>query len=127
MNEDRLPLADIPRGSVVIVSVPGEYGKPRPAVVVQDSRLTFVMESVVVALVTTSDRGGQHVRVRVEPTSDNALRRTSRIMVDKLFSLHKHRVDQIVGRMDDATMRRVDEALKTILSLAADLDVVEIS
>lgn len=120
-----LQIEDLPRGAVVIVSVPGEYGKPRPAVVVQDTRLTLVMESVVVALITTSERGGRHVRIKVEPTPENALRATSRIMVDKLFSLHKHRVHQIVGRMDDTTMRRVDEARKTILSLAADLDVIE--
>jgi hypothetical protein len=39
--------------------------------------------------------------------------------------LHKHRVHQIVGRMNNATMQQVDEALKTILSLAANLDVIE--
>ena len=125
MSERLLQIEDLPRGTVVIVSVPGEFGKPRPAVVVQDTRLTRLMESVGIALITTSERGGRHLRIKVEPTRENALRATSRIMADKLFSLHKHRVHQIVGRMDDFTMRRVDEALKTILSLAADLDVIE--
>ena len=125
MSEPLLQIEDLPRGTVVIVSVPGEYGKPRPAVVIQDTRLTRVMESVVVALITTSKRGGRHIRIKVEPTVENALRATSRIMVDKLFSLHKHRVHQIVGRMNDATMQEVDEALKTLLSLAANLDVIE--
>ena len=116
---------ELSRGAVIVTVVPGEYGKPRPAVVVQDSRLTPLMESVVVALLTTSDRGGKHIRVKVEPTAENALHQTSRIMVDKVFSIHKHRVSQVIGQMDDATMRGVDEALRTVFSLANVIDIVE--
>jgi mRNA interferase MazF len=117
--------AELPRGTVVIVSVPGDFGKPRPAVIVQHSRLTPIMESVVIALVTTSVRGGRHVRVKVEPTERNGLRATSRIMVDKLFAIQKHRISQVVGQLDGATMLRVDEALRTILALEPDLDLIE--
>jgi mRNA interferase MazF len=113
---------ELARGAVVIVSVPGDFGKPRPAVVVQSDRLTSIMESVVIALVTSSVRGGRHVRVQVEPTELNGLRVTSRIMVDKLFTLQKHRVSQVVGQVDGATMLRVDEALRTILDLEPQLD-----
>jgi mRNA interferase MazF len=116
---------ELARGTVVIVSVPGEFGKPRPAVVVQNSRLTPVMESVVIALVTTSAKGGRHVRIRVEPTEPNGLRATSRIMVDKLFAIHKHRIKQVVGMVDQGTMLQVDEALRTILALEPDFDLVE--
>ena len=49
------------RGSVVIVSVPGDYGKPRPAVIIQRTRLTPYLDSVVVALLTTSPEGGRRV------------------------------------------------------------------
>ena len=125
MIDRRTPIEELPRGAIVIVSVPGEYGKPRPTVVVQDPRLSRVMESVAVALFTTSKRGGRHVRIKVEPTPENALRATSRIMVDKLFSLHKHRLHQLIGQMDASAMRRVDEAFKTILSLAGQVDLIE--
>ena len=125
MTRDDLQIEHVPRGSVCIVSVPGDYGKPRPAVALQDSRLTAALDSVVIALMNTSAHGSRHLRVPVDPTEENGLRQTSRIMVDKLFTLPKHRVDQLVGRMDDATMLRVDEALKTLLSLASDYDVIE--
>jgi mRNA interferase MazF len=36
------------RGSVVLVSAKGEYGKTRPAVVVQSSRMESIVESVTV-------------------------------------------------------------------------------
>ena len=116
---------ELKRGAVVIVSVPGDFGKPRPAVIVQSSRLSVIMESVVIALVTTSERGGRHVRVKVEPTKLNGLRATPRVMVDKLFSIQKHRIKQVIGQMETGVMLRVDEALRTILALEPDFDLVE--
>ena len=105
------------RGSVIVCSVPGDYGKPRPAVVVQDTRLNEVAERVVIALLTSAQLGGEHVRVAVDPNERNGLRTISRIMVDKLYTLHKHRIAQHIGQMDEATMIRVDAALRTVLGL----------
>lgn len=105
------------RGAVIVCSVQGDYGKPRPAIVVQESRLNEIAESVIVALVTSSPLGGEHIRVTVEPSDGNGLRVTSRIMVDKLYALPKHRVAKHVGQLDDATMIRVDAALRTVLGL----------
>jgi len=83
------------------------------------------MESVVIALVTSSERGGRRVRVKVDPTEQNGLRATSRIMLDKLFSIQKHRIKQIAGVLEEATMLQVDEALRTILALEPDLELLE--
>ena len=41
------------RGEVVIVSAQGDYGKPRPAVVVQNSRLLDQLDSVTVCFLTS--------------------------------------------------------------------------
>ena len=105
------------RSSVVIVSVPGDYGKPRPAVVIQHTRLMSVLDSVVVALLTTSPEGGTRVRILVEPDAHNGLRATSRIMVDKLFTLQRHRVSEPVGEIDAISMAKVDNALRALLDL----------
>ena len=48
------------RGDLVIVSLPGDYKKPRPAVVLQNDRLEGKLESYVIALLTTSDRRRPH-------------------------------------------------------------------
>ncbi len=45
--------ANVKRGDIVTVSAPGDYGKPRPAVVVQSDALSAA-ESVFVALVTSA-------------------------------------------------------------------------
>ena len=43
------------RGQLGIVSAQGDYGKPRPAVVIQNSRLLDQVDSVTVCFLTNSD------------------------------------------------------------------------
>lgn len=105
------------RGDLVIVSLPGDYGKPRPAVVLQNDRLEGKLESYVIALLTTFDEGAQVLRVGVEPDSDNGLRETSRVMVDKLYAIPSHRIHQHIGKLDVGTLRKIERALMIILDL----------
>lgn len=106
------------RGEIVIVSLPGDYGKPRPAVVLQNNRLENALDSVVIALITTSTEGSRVIRVAVEPTLSNSLREPSRIMTDKVYTVPLHRVHQRTGgSIDRETMRHVDRALFLILDL----------
>lgn len=106
------------RGEIVIVSLPGDYGKPRPAVVLQNDRLEGALESVIVALLTTSEEGGRVIRVPVHPTGENSLREISRVMVDKLYTVPLHRVGQRTGgRVDQETMRGIERALMLLLDL----------
>ncbi|MEX6505394.1 type II toxin-antitoxin system PemK/MazF family toxin [Jiella sp. M17.18] len=94
------------RGDVVIVALPGDYGKARPAVVLQDDRIEGVLDSVVIALLTTFDEGARVLRIAVMPTQENGLAKPSRIMVDKLYSLPRHRMHDAIGHLDDKTMAR---------------------
>ena len=105
------------RGDLVIVSLPGDYGKPRPAVVLQNDRLEGRLESYIIALLTTFDEGARVLRVDVSPTPENRLEKHSKVMVDKLYAIPEHRVRQHLGKLDVATMRNVDRALMMILDL----------
>jgi len=105
------------RGDLVIVSLPGDYKKPRPAVVLQNDRLEGKLESYVIALLTTSDEGARILRVEVEPTADNGLRETSRVMVDKLYSIPSHRMHQHIGKLDAGAIQKIERALMIILDL----------
>ena len=48
----------------------------------------------------------------------NGLRTVSRLMVDKLTTLHKSRLGKRIGRLDDADMGRLDQAILVFLGLA---------
>jgi mRNA interferase MazF len=106
------------RGDVVLVAMPGDYGKPRPAVVVQsDEMIRFGFSSVVVCPMTSHVSDRSRVRVTVEPDHGNGLSLRSEIMVEKLVGMSTDKVRRIIGHVNDATMRKVDRALFVVLGL----------
>lgn len=107
------------RGDIVLTALAGDYGKPRPAVVVQGDVVTQAgAESVVVCPMTTSTSGARRIRVLVEPSRQNGLRAGSEIMVEKVTAVALHRFREVIGRLDAATMRAVDRALLVVLGIA---------
>ena len=107
------------RGDVVLVALPGDHGKPRPAVVVQGDALSAEdCGSVVVCPLTTTLTGTESFRVAVEPSAENGLRQRSEVMVEKLAGVARPRLREVVGRLDRATMRAVERALLLVLGFA---------
>ena len=105
----------IQRGDLVTVSLPGDYGKPRPALVVQSDLLT-TLDSVVLCPVT-SDLRSATFRVNVEPSATNGLRVLSQVMVDKLSTLPRSRVSEPFGRLEEARMKQIDRALLLVIGV----------
>src|SRR5271167_2814258 len=76
----------IRRGQFVVVATSGDYGKPRPALVVQ-SDLFAELPSAVICPLTTTLRGDAGLfRLEVEPSPLNGLREVSQIAIDKIRS-----------------------------------------
>lgn len=103
------------RGDLVTVSLQGNYGKPRPALIVQSDLLTD-LESVVLCPVT-SDLRNAVFRVTVEPNPANGLRTLSQIMVDKLSTLPRTKISEPFGRLDEERMKAVDRALLLVVGV----------
>ena len=107
------------RGDVVLTVLPGDYGKPRPAVVVQGDAVTEAdYGSVVVCPMTSGTGQGSLVRVPVAPNQGNGLKIESEIMVEKLAGVSTKRLRGVIGRLDAVTMRAVDQALSVVLGFA---------
>ena len=101
---------------MVTVTIPGDYGKSRPALIVQSDAFNEVTSLTVLPL--TSDlQAAPLVRITVEPTTGNGLRRRSQIMIDKAATVLRTKVGRHIGRVDGATMRAVDHALLRFLEL----------
>lgn len=100
---------------MVRVSVQGDYGKPRPALVVQSDLLSD-LDSVVLCPVT-SDLRDAVFRVTVEPNPGNGLRALSQVMVDKLSTLPRAKISEPFGRLDEGRMRAVDRALLLVVGM----------
>ena len=104
------------RGEVWTVSGAGYAGKPRPAVIVQDDRFDGT-ESITVCVFTTDETHAPLFRLPVTATAQNGLRDVSRLMVDKLTTVHKSRLGKRIGRLDHAEMARLDQAILVFLGL----------
>ena len=103
----------IQRGDLVTVSLQGDYGKPRPAVVVQSDLLTD-LDSVVLCPVT-SDLRNATFRVTIEPNAANGLRTLSQVMVDKPATLPRTKVSEAFGSLDSERMKAVERALLLVI------------
>ena len=106
------------RGEIVLVAPPGDFGKPRPAVVVQSDALTDAgIGSVLVCLITSHLTEAPLFRLRLEPTKKNGLRKASDIMTDKLLAVSRDRIDGVIGRLDSTTLVRLNRTLAFVLGL----------
>ena len=106
------------RGDIVTVSAPGDFGKPRPALVIQSDLFNDTHPSVTLCLITTELRHTPLFRITLEPHASNGLRRLSQIQIDKVLTVAAARIGKAVGGLDDDTMIRVNRALAVWLGIA---------
>lgn len=107
------------RGEIWTVAGGKDYtGKPRPVVVVQDDGFDAT-DSITVCAFTTDETEAPLFRLFVEPNERNGLRAPCRLMVDKITTVPKSKVGVHIGRLDDADLLRLNQAVLVFLGLAA--------
>lgn len=105
------------RGDLVTITLQGDYGKPRAALIVQ-SDLFDEHPSVTVLPVTSVLRETPLFRIPVQPDADNGLRKPSQIMVDKAQTVPREKIGETIGRLDDEALLTVNRALLVFLGFA---------
>lgn len=104
------------RGDLMTIAVSGDYGKPRPALVVQDD--AFVELSAVTVLRLTSELNDWPLfRITVEPTPENGLRKASQVMIDRGIALPRSKVGLVFDQLSAGDMMAVSQALYRFLGL----------
>ena len=106
------------RGDVVTVAASGDYGKPRPAVIVQTDAFPAGHASVVICQMTSECSDAPDFRVTIDPTVKNGLRVRSQVMADKPVTVRRERIGGQVGHLDDKDILRVNVALAFVMGLA---------
>ncbi len=105
------------RGDLVTVALSGDFGKPRPALVIQSDQFSNTATlSVLLLSGTTVD--APLVRLNVEPSPENGLHKPSQVMVDKVMTVRRDKVGEPFGRLDDETMVSGNRALALFLGFA---------
>ncbi|MGX7707948.1 type II toxin-antitoxin system PemK/MazF family toxin [Methylobacterium sp. Gmos1] len=109
------------RGDIWTVSGGKDYaGKPRPAVILQDDAFAAT-DSVTICAFTTDSTDAPLFRLPITPNHGNGLRAPCRLMVDKITTVPRHKIGNLVGRLDPSDMKRLDEAVLVFLGLAGAL------
>ena len=86
----------VSRGDIVVVVLSGDYGKPRPALVIQST--TYLDLASVTILPTTSDlQNTSHFRISVFPDETTGLVLPSQIMVDKAVTVPREKLARASG------------------------------
>jgi mRNA interferase MazF len=107
----------VKRGDVVTVAVQGEYGKPRPAVIVQSDLFNETHPSVTLLPLTSTIMDAPLLRLTLDPGRANGLSRVSQVMVDKVLTLPRDKIGETIGRLDEDVMIRVTRALAMWLGI----------
>ena len=105
------------RGDLVTVVSSGDYGKPRPALVMQQADDHATHPSLTILPLTSEVNDLPLFRVTVEPTKGNGLRLRSQVMVDKATTIPRVKVGSTIGRLDAATLATMSRALIAFLGL----------
>lgn len=108
----------IERGDFVTMTMQGDFGKPRPALVIQSNLFNEVYSSVTVLLVTSDIIDAPLFRITVEPDEFNGLQKTSQIMVDKAMTIKRERLREPFGVASDEVMLAVNRSLLVFLGIA---------
>jgi mRNA interferase MazF len=104
------------RGDLVTIALSGDYGKPRPALVVQADAFDG-LPSVTVLRVTSELHDWALFRIIVEANRDTGLQKRSQVMVDKAATVPRSRIGERIGRLDADAMRAVSTALAKFLGV----------
>lgn len=105
------------RGDLVTVAMQGDYGKPRPALIIQANQFSD-LGSVALLPLTSMLLDAPLLRLTVEPSQENRLRARSQIMLEKPITVKSEMIGAKIGRLDDATMVSVNRSLALFLGLA---------
>ena len=101
----------------MLTTASGDYGKPRPALVVQSDLFNETHASLTVCPITSTLVLAPLFRVALEPSSGNGLRKRSQAMADKIQTLKRDRIGKRIGAVTHEEMEEVEVAMRLWLRL----------
>ncbi|MBV5340929.1 MAG: type II toxin-antitoxin system PemK/MazF family toxin [Deltaproteobacteria bacterium] len=105
------------RGDFVTVAMQGNFGKPRPALILQSDRFDE-HATVTILPVTSTIVDAPLFRITIEPNETNGLNKTSQVMVDKTMTVVKEKVGNPFGKIEKNTMLEIERCLAVFLGFA---------
>ena len=105
------------RGDLVTIVVQGDFGKPRPALVIQANQFKEHASATVLPITGTLV-AAPLLRVTLQPSAENGLQKPSQVMVDKAMTVKRDKVGRAFGRIDADALVEVERCLAVFLGIA---------
>jgi mRNA interferase MazF len=105
------------RGDLVTIVMQGDFGQPRPALVIQSDQFKE-NGTVTVLLVTSTLIAAPLMRITVQPNASNGLQQASQVMLDKAMTVRRDKVGQIFGRINADLMIEIERCMAVFLGIA---------
>jgi len=105
------------RGDLLTIAMQGDFGKPRPALVIQANVFNEHV-SVTVLPITSTLVAAPLLRVTFKPSAENGLLKPSQVMVDKTMTIKRDKVGASFGRIEADVLVEVERCLAVFLGIA---------
>lgn len=105
------------RGDFVTIALQGDFGKPRPALVIQANQFNE-HATITVLLVSSTLVDAPLFRITVQPSAENGLQKPSQVMIDKAMTVKRDKVGPTFGRLDADTLVEIERCLAVFLGIA---------
>ena len=105
------------RGDFVTIVMQGDFGKPRPALIIQTDQFSE-HATITVLPVTSTLVAAPLLRITIQPNADNGLQKLSQVMIDKCVTVKRDKLGQPFGRIDLAVMVEIERCLAVFLGIA---------
>lgn len=105
------------RGDLVTIALQGDFGKPRPALVIQANQFSEHASTTVLPITSTLV-AAPLLRVTVKPSAENGLQKPSQVMVDKAMTVTREKIGAAFGRIEAETLLEVERCLAVFLGIA---------
>ena len=105
------------RGDIVTVAIQGDFGKPRPALVIQANQFNE-HTSVTILPITSTLVDAPLLRITIQPNSENGLQKTSQVMIDKTMTVKREKISNPFGSINSVTLVEIERCLAVFLGIA---------
>jgi len=111
---------EIARGDIVLCVIAGDYGKPRPALVIQSDLFNEAHPSVALLPITSHLIDTPLFRIPIKASKASGLNQSSQIMVDKITAVRRVRIRERIGKISPTVLSNVEESLQRFLGFESD-------
>lgn len=103
---------NIQRGDIIVCALQGDFGKPRPAMVVQSNLFNETHHSITICPITSHKLDAPLFRVALEPTEHSGLMQPSFAMIDKITSIPRAKISRVIGKISTRELQEIKKALE---------------